>query len=181
MGQCAACASRLQLCERKSVRRMSARKPTILKLARGNPGKKKINRREPKFTEGAPKPPKYLTPAAVAEWNRVVPELERNGLMKVVGAQVLAVYCQSVAEYAEAQIALAAMSKTYKTKTGTRKIVPEVLLASEAATRIRQFAEKFGFTPADQSRIECQFGSGSVAEDDLDAFAASKPQIVKGA
>jgi phage terminase small subunit len=46
-----------------------APKPTALKLVQGNPGKRKLNKSEPKFC-GAPVCPAWITDVARAEWKR---------------------------------------------------------------------------------------------------------------
>ena len=48
-------------------------KPGIIKLIEGNPGKRKINRREPQPANDAPRCPAWLTPEAKTVWRRVVP------------------------------------------------------------------------------------------------------------
>jgi len=56
-------------------------KPTKQKEAEGNPGKRRLNEDEPRFDATMPEPPEPVKndPVALAEWERVAPELHANG------------------------------------------------------------------------------------------------------
>ena len=43
-------------------------KPTAIKELEGNPGKRKLNKKEPKPEKGMPVCPEWLLPEAKAEW-----------------------------------------------------------------------------------------------------------------
>jgi len=55
--------------------------PTALKILRGNPGKRRLNREEPQSLPTDATPPADLPAAAVAIWEERVPELIRMGVM----------------------------------------------------------------------------------------------------
>src|SRR5947209_4306168 len=74
-------------------------KPVGMKIAEGNPGKRPLNANEPKPTPGAPKCPKHLQGEARKEWRRIVPELDKMGLMTSVDLVAMACYCESWATY----------------------------------------------------------------------------------
>ena len=133
--------------------------PTKLKLLKGNPGKQKLNKREPQPKLGIPAKPKWLLPAAAKEWDLVVPTLEQLGLLAVVDGPCLAGYCQSYARYIEAQQFLDKYGSSYDVldKLGALSHVgqyPQVTIAKNEAHAMRMFASEFGFTPASRSRIE---------------------------
>ena len=46
-------------------------KPTALKKLEGNPGKRKLNTKEPVPAKGMPEGPKWLLPEAKEEWKRL--------------------------------------------------------------------------------------------------------------
>ncbi len=79
-----------------------APKPTALKLVQGNPGKRAINKREPRF-RGTPVCPEWLTPEAKIEWERVVAELKALDMLRSVDSSALAAYCQSYARWQSAE------------------------------------------------------------------------------
>jgi phage terminase small subunit len=49
----------------------------------------------PPFNRGAPEPPDWLDGEAKAEWDRVVPELERLDLLKPTDLGALVAYCEN--------------------------------------------------------------------------------------
>lgn len=80
-------------------RRGPAPKPTRLKIAAGNPGKRPLNPREPKPATVDPPMPMWLSKRAQAEWRRIVPELLKLGLLTSIDLAALAAYCQAYAEF----------------------------------------------------------------------------------
>ena len=70
-------------------------RPTHLKILEGNPGKRSLTKNEPKPRPVNPTQPDWLLREAKAEWRRVVPELERMGLLTTVDRAALATYCQA--------------------------------------------------------------------------------------
>ena len=59
------------------------RKPTVLKILEGNPGRRPLNKSEPQYEAKVAKPDD-LTGMASFWWDRVVPELVRLGLAQSV-------------------------------------------------------------------------------------------------
>lgn len=87
-------------------------KPTNLKLVQGNPGKRPINKGEPKPPAGdALTPPAFLNAPAKVEWARVLGDLQRCGLVTTIDRAALAGYCQAYGTWAECDKALKAAAK----------------------------------------------------------------------
>jgi phage terminase small subunit len=64
-------------------------------LVTGNPGKRPVNRAEPKPASGGlPTTPGELADEAKIEWRRVAQALHRLGLLTRVDRAALAAYCQ---------------------------------------------------------------------------------------
>src|SRR5262245_9506007 len=81
--------------------------PTTLKILRGNPGKRRVNRAEPQFKiEPLPEPPGFLDKLAKQEWRRVALELHQLGLLTVADRNAFAAYCQAYARWVRAEEAL---------------------------------------------------------------------------
>ena len=55
--------------------------PTAIKELEGNPGKRKLNAREPKPEKKAPSCPKWLEPDARKEWRRLGHQMEQLGIL----------------------------------------------------------------------------------------------------
>jgi len=137
--------------------------PTNWKVLRGNPGKRPINKGEPKPVKppDIPNPPDYLDGYAAEEWRRVAPELYRLGLLTVFDYPTLAIYCASVQTFRTALEALALMAENdpnfsgliVKTAKGGVMQNPLFLCARQSAGDMVRYAGEFGMTPAARSRI----------------------------
>lgn len=85
-------------------------KPTALKEAEGNRGKRKSNPAEPKPTalDRVPPPPSHLSADAADEWRRVSHQLQELGLLTDLDITSLIAYCASFARFLQAERQLAA-------------------------------------------------------------------------
>lgn len=132
-------------------------KPTGLKVLEGNPGKRPLNKREPKTSKIARRP-MWLTSEAKKEWARIAPILKNMNILTAADQIALAVYCQAYADYIEAQKIIQENGITYEytNKAGITNIVarPEVLIAQKNAEIIRKFCIEFGLTPSSRGRIQ---------------------------
>ncbi len=70
-------------------------KPTSLKLIEGNPGKRSLNKGEPRPAIDIPTCPAHLCSAAKAEWKRLAQMLFRLRVISHLDRAVLAAYCQA--------------------------------------------------------------------------------------
>lgn len=127
-------------------------KPTALKLFEGNPGKRPLNAQEPKPTLGVPACPKWLDDEAVAEWERIVPELERLGMLATIDRAELAAYCQSWSEYVAATKLVREQGTIVPSKQGTQKN-PNCAVQNEAWARFHKTAIMFGLNPSSRSTM----------------------------
>jgi P27 family predicted phage terminase small subunit len=137
--------------------------PTVVRLLRGNPGRRPINRNEPQPTrpEAVPEPPGYLLPYATEEWRRLAPELWHMGVLTVLDLTVFAAYCQAYARWRLAEEALARMtardSVTHgllvKTIEGNVRRNPLTKVAADAARDMVTYAGQFGMGAAARARI----------------------------
>lgn len=137
--------------------------PTYLKLLRGNPGRRPINKNEPKpeIPAKQPAPPAWLSAYALEEWKRVAPELWRINLLTKVDVAVFAMYCEAYARWRTAEEALAVMASRdpvmrgliARSKAGTAMENPLAYISRRAAQEMLRCAGEFGLTPAARSRI----------------------------
>ena len=70
-------------------------KPTAIKALEGNPGKRELNKNEPKPKKKAPACPKWLDDEAKKEWRRLSKQLEELGILTEVDMTAFAGYCQA--------------------------------------------------------------------------------------
>lgn len=128
-------------------------KPTHLKVLEGNPGKRPLPRNEPKPQPVPPKRPAWLTGEGRREWEQVVPELSRLGLLTKVDGAALAGYCQSWADYVETTRFLKKHGRTFETPNGYVQQRPEVSIAQKSLQLVKAFCAEFGLTPSSRGRL----------------------------
>ena len=140
--------------------------PTKLKILYGNPGKRPLNESEPKPKPIVPKCPVWLGPIAKKEWRRVVPELERLGLLTCVDGAALEGYCESYGKWVEMTQFLKKFEKQgymFKTPSGYMQQLPQVSMAQRYLAAVRAFCTEFGLTPSSRARMTLP---GQTDEDD---------------
>jgi P27 family predicted phage terminase small subunit len=150
-----------------------APKPTALKLAEGNPGKRAINHKEPKPETGEPSMPKGLSLSARREWKSIVPELMKLGVLTVVDGKALAAYCEAFAMWEMARKEIRENGLTFKVTAITKikqadgttrdevlvlgiKRNPAVAIAFESLRAMKSYLTEFGLTPASRSRLSVE-------------------------
>ena len=135
-----------------------AGKPTALKMLEGNPGRREINKNEPKYdlTEHGEKPPAWLGPYGKKEWERVLPLLKRNGLVTDADFMALCAYCQNVDTWIHAEKLKRADGLISTTSNGTEVQHPAVGIANTAMANILKFGREFGLTPASRANVSAE-------------------------
>ena len=128
-------------------------KPTRIRVLEGNAGHKRLNRAEPWPQRSVPTRPGWLLPEARREWLRIVPELDRLGMLTRVDRAALAGYCQWWARWRQAEETLVREGLTFVTGNGYTQQRPEVAIAQKAAMLLRGYLGEFGLTPAARSRL----------------------------
>ena len=144
---------------------MGAQQPATLLLLNGRgDGKDSAGRpvaKPPAFKRLAPSAPTWLSREAKAEWRRVVPGLTRLDMVKPEDRATLAAYCQVwsrlVAAYRDIDRNGSTVRNESTRKDGTASVWftknPAVAVAEQAETRLRQYANDFGLTPAGERNV----------------------------
>lgn len=155
---------------------MPAAKPATLLLLNGRgDGKDSAGRpvpEPPPFNRGAPEPPEWLSAEARAEWDRVIPGLERLDLLKPEDRAVLATYCEVWSTLVDAT-ALVRTDGILLTnpENGRRYKNPALSAAEAAAAQLRTYAALFGLSPAAERNIARV--SEDTDNDENDPFATT--------
>ena len=129
--------------------------PTKLKLARGSRRVGDLNDggTEPRPEPSTPTCPAHLTTAARAEWKRIVPELERLGLLTRLDRAALSLYCVAYGRWAEAEKQAAVLGMVVKTKAGSLIQNPYLGIANRAAKQMHELLVEFGMSPSSRTRV----------------------------
>jgi P27 family predicted phage terminase small subunit len=158
--------------------------PTAVKKLRGNPGKRKLDKSEPKVPAGAPEMPRDLPRAAAREWKRILPELRQLGVLSTIDRAALAAYCHAYARWFEAEKHVRRYGVVVKEQillmgvpTGYVRIKknPAVTVSEGAMKLMKSFLVEFGMTPSSRSRVRIEKPLSEA--DPIDAFlkAGSSP------
>jgi len=129
-------------------------KPTVLKLLEGNPGRRRLNTREPDPRPATPTCPDWLDATARAEWRRVVPELRRLRLLTLLDRAALVCYVQAYSDFRAAVETIAREGRTVTTSNGNTIQHPAVGQRNKAMLILKQFVGEFGLSPASRVRIQ---------------------------
>ena len=139
--------------------------PTAIKELEGNPGKRPLNKSEPKPTKKAPAGPKWLEPEAKKEWRRLAKQMEQLGILTEVDMAAFAGYCQAYARWKEAEEFITQHGTIVKTPSGYWQQVPQVSIAQTYLKIMNRFAEQFGLTPSSRSRIIAEDSTSGPADE----------------
>jgi P27 family predicted phage terminase small subunit len=140
-------------------------KPTALRIAEGNPGKRPINDREPTPEVGEPDCPEHLHGDAREEWRRIVPLLLDLGLLSRVDRSALACYCVAWGRHLAAEKQLSRNGRlTVETENGNAIPNPLIGISNTAAKLAHKFLIEFGLTPSTRSRLRVSKAEKSQGE-----------------
>jgi P27 family predicted phage terminase small subunit len=131
--------------------------PTALRILRGNPGKRPLNRAEPAppaVTAEFDTPPLELEgdPLAQTEWRRLAPILRGCKLVTEAERTALVALCQVWSHMLTAQAAIRKVGMLLSTDSGP-KANPAIAVYNAALSQIRPLWEQLGLTPAGRARI----------------------------
>ena len=128
--------------------------PTKLRVLRGNPGKRPIERDAIEPPAEIPPCPEHLNADAKAEWERVTVELHKLGVIAQIDMAALAAYCQCYSRWCEAEIELITYGWIIKSPNGYPMHSPYLAIANRPMELLKAFAIEFGMTPVARSRVK---------------------------
>lgn len=147
--------------------------PTHLKLLKGNPGKRPLNKNEPKPVPVAPKAPYWMRSTAKTLWKKIGPQLERMGLLTSVDGPAFEAACENYAVWVHCAKYLTQHGLTYEVETKSGTVIqqrPEVLIGNKALLAFKAFCTEFGLTPSSRAGIDLKPTEGDI--DPMEALLA---------
>ena len=130
------------------------RKPTALSIIQGNPGKRRLNQREPAGEDiTVIAPPDYLSDVAKKEYSNTVEMLARAGIVKNLDLKALELYAQTYATWREAMEKTELTGMVVKAQSGFPVQNPYFNIANQAAKRLQSLLAEFGMTPSSRSSV----------------------------
>ena len=133
-------------------------KPTVLKLVEGNPGKRAVNKKEPKPKRVVPSCPAHLGDQAKVAWGRLSVLLDRMGVLTEADTFALERLCDCYADILESRELIKRDGRTYTTldmnSNTLIKTNPAVAHLRAADSQFKSYLIEFGLTPAARSKIQ---------------------------
>lgn len=147
------------------------RTPTHLRLVRGNPSKRPINKKEPKPPSGVPPTPKHFSKQEKYWFRRMAEELNDIGVITRLDGMALELMIGAYIEWRHHRDVIAEVGESYQTTTSTGDIIirahPQVAMRDRAFNNICKMMSEFGITPASQAKVS---GNTPAEEDPFEAF-----------
>lgn len=148
-----------------------APKPTALKELQGNPGKRPINKLEPKPKTGEPPMPRDLSAPARKVWKRMVKMLLKLGVLTVADGDALAALCEAKALWREALDDVRQNGITISMEAATRngavtvsKKNPAISVMDSQAKIVKSYLESFGLTPSSRTKVSTNTNMDSFSD-----------------
>ena len=127
--------------------------PTKIKLLKGNPGKRKLNKDEPDPEVRLPNPPAHLDKVARAEWQRTGTLLVEMGLMTDLDVAALAAYCVAYSHWVDAEEQMRKHGILMKSTRGEPTRSPYWFISTKSMALMKSFMLEFGMSPSSRSGV----------------------------
>lgn len=149
-------------------------KPTVLKELEGNPGKRAVNKKEPKPEIVIPTCPPHLTGPARTEWNRITAELKKLKLIAQVDRGALVAYCMAWGDVVKATNKLKKEGEVIISDKGGMYQNPWMGIKNSAMDRMVKISAEFGMTPASRVRVQVDTPT---EEDEMEGYLFGNKNI----
>ena len=142
--------------------------PNHLKLVRGNPGKRPLNKKEPKPAGDLFAPPGDLPADAVPFWNQAIADAPA-GLLKRLDMRVLYIWAAAACMHSQALNKVMKVSLLIQSREGVIYQNPALAIVNRQAAVMLKAAAEMGFTPSSRTRIST--GNDDPDRDSKNPFA----------
>lgn len=143
-------------------------KPTHLKVVAGNPGKRKLNKAEPKPRREIPSCPAHLSDVSKVSWGRLSVMLDRLGVLTEADGLALERLCDCYGEILLHSENIALYGMVYGSTETLLKANPAVGMRADADRRFKGYLIEFGLTPAARTKVQAK--TDDEAKDPLAEF-----------
>lgn len=130
-------------------------KPTRLKLLTGNPGKRPLNAKEPKFEPLAAVPPcptQLLGEIGRQTWDHYAPQLVTTGVLTSADIHVLVTFCDAWERWVECSTDVRANGSVLESE-GKLIRNPASVALSDAWKVVRECSALLGLDPSSRSKL----------------------------
>ena len=129
-------------------------KPTKFKLIAGNPGRRPLNKGEPRPKTATTRAPAGLSRLARKHWTLVAKQLADARILTELDKPALMLYCEAWARWREATTEVEKGGMLIKAQNGFDMQNPYLAIANKAADQMHKMMSEFGMTPSSRSRVQ---------------------------
>jgi len=135
---------------------MAGRKPlpTAVKVARGNPGKRPLNTKEPAFRVRLLRAPAYFSEEAKAQWYKIGRMLVRGGILTEADGTLLEAFCVVYARWVDSEKQVLRLGTVVKSGDGDLMRNPYLMVANRALDQLIKMMGDLGLSPSSRSRLQ---------------------------
>lgn len=148
--------------------------PTALKLVTGNPGKRALNKKEPKPRSKTPTCPAHLDVKAKAVWKKLCVLLKGMGVLTEADGLALERLCDCYADILACRELIERDGRTYTTIDQNANILiknnPAANQLRAADAQFKSYLVEFGLTPAARSKVNVDLPDGDEKKDPLAGY-----------
>ena len=152
------------------------RKPTAVKKAEGNRGKRGDSPDEPQPESGEPVKPEHLKGVASQAWDDLVPQLAAMGTLCVSDGHALAAYCRTYARWLEYEQFIDENGPTYELKSGYIGQHPQAGMSKALLVAMNRYQNNFGMTPAGRTTVKADKRPSSTRDKLFRLLKMQKPK-----
>lgn len=137
--------------------------PSSIRIARGNPGKRPLNKREPVPEAGAIEPPEWVMGVARAKWDDVVPKLQAMRVITPADVEAIARYCAMYEQWVKylEQMRRGLDVIVLRDKDGKVRYMqssPAATMFVKLAASMLRIEQEYGLTPSARTGIAASDG-----------------------
>jgi len=143
--------------------------PSALKLVTGNPGKRPLNKKEPKPRTKTPVCPVHLDPKGKAVWKKLCALLKRMGVLTEADGLALERLCDCYSDILKCRELIERDGRTYTSiDQNSNQLIknnPAVNQLRAADAQFKSYLVEFGLTPAARSKVNVDLPDGDKEKD----------------
>ena len=148
--------------------------PTALKLVTGNPGKRAVNKKEPKPEAKAPACPSHLDAKGKATWKKLCALLGGMGVLTEADGLALERLVDCYSDILECRKLIERDGRTYTTLDQNSNTLiknnPAVNQLRAADSQFKSYLVEFGLTPAARTKVNVDLPDGDEKKDPLASY-----------
>lgn len=161
---------------------MRGRKPIPIsqKIAEGNPGKRPLNRQEPRAEGVLGEAPDYLTAEQRVIWKEAVAIAPKN-VLRACDASVFAKWVVAEATWRQAAEIVGREGALIPATEGSKNLIqhPALAVQNRQAELAAKFASVLGFDPTSRARLAVDDGEQLELPFDAAVFGGSQVRVAK--